>query len=95
MLHKNQILTITVYGKQVQVKQVNKTVAKRLYNAGHEIHLLPCRVNINTSWGLLYTTNAKECDNVPFDSMVNAYTNYNCNTQLGKYPHYYAATNLL
>lgn len=95
MLHKNQTLTITVYGKQVQVKQVNKTVAKRLYNAGHEIHLLPCRVGINTPWGLLYTTNAKECDNVPFDSMVNAFTSYNCNTQLGKYPHYYAATNLL
>lgn len=95
MLHKNQILTVTVYGKKVQVKQVNKTVAKRLYNAGHEIHLLPCQVNINTSWGLLYTTNAEECDNVPFDSMVNAFTSYNCNTQLGRYPHYYAATNLL
>lgn len=95
MLHKNQTLTVTVYGKQVQVKQVNKTVARRLYNAGHNIHLLPCHAHMNSPWGLLYTTSAAVHDNVPFDSMVNAYTNYNCNTQLGRYPHYYAATNLL
>lgn len=95
MLYKNQTLTITVYGKQVQVKQVNKTVARRLYNAGHDIHLLPCHAHIDSPWGLLYTTSAGAQDELPFDNMVNAFTKYNCNPQLGSYPHFYAATNLL
>lgn len=94
MLHKNQTLTITVYGKKVQVKQVNKTVAKRLYNAGHNIHLLACNLNPNSAWNNIYTANVNTA-NMQFDTMLNHFTYYNCGAQLGRYPHFYAATNLL
>lgn len=94
MLHKNQILTITVYGKQVQVKQVNKTVAKRLYNAGHEIYLLACNLNPHSAWNNIYTANV-DIRGLQFDTMLNQFTYYNCGSQLGYYPRFYAATNLL
>ena len=95
MLHKNQTITITVHSEQVQVKQVNKTVARRLYNAGHNIHVVACNLRLNNPCYAPYTTTGGHAYSVLFDTMLNEFTYYNCDAERGYYPHFYAATHLL
>lgn len=72
--------------------RVNKTVARKLYNLGFDVGLCPCKANPETPWGLIGKFNRNgyyDC----FDSLVNAFTWYNCNNELGKYVAYYVDKN--
>ena len=67
-------------------KQINKTMARKLYNDGITINLIPCKCNINGVWVSLCQVNNSEGQN--FDSVLNSYY-YNCIPELGRYPHYF------
>jgi len=68
-------------------KQINKTMARKLYNDGRTINLIPCKCGINGIWVNLCQVNNSEGQN--FDSMLNSYYYYNCIPELGLYPHYF------
>lgn len=76
-------------------KRVNKPTARKMYNLGEEIYLLPCKVPMRTYPDSSFiqpvkiskatsTTNANH-----FDRTVNEFEYYNCNAELGYYAHYY------
>jgi len=71
-------------------KRINKRTARSLYNAGHTIYLVPCRIwpNDQGPWIRPYPISKKEGE--LFDNHVNAYEYYNCNyNELGYYAAFY------
>jgi hypothetical protein len=75
--------------------KINKNKARRLFNKGITIFLLPCNVRINNVWMIPLEINNKEInefiniDITYFDSIVNNFEYYNCNSELGNYTHFY------
>ena len=79
-------------------KRVTKGKARKLYNKGCTIHLLPCRVS---QVALYHTDNSfvqplsislNKCYR-DFDKLVNEYEYYNCtDTTMGKHTNFYVDT---
>lgn len=82
-------------------KRINKTVAKRLYNAGNIIRICAANVSPTNMYGAysdisidgmnivnsgFNTTVARNND---FETVVNAFKYYNCRRALGYYPAFY------
>ena len=69
--------------------RINKREARKLYNLGRPITILPCKANPNSPW-FSNSTVSKESTDKDFDALVNEFTYYNCNTaELGRYPAFY------
>lgn len=72
-------------------KKVTKNTALKAFNAGLDIYMLPCKANPKSYW----INPAKFNKKMVFDagrtieSVINEYTFYNCNNQLGNYITYY------
>ena len=74
----------------------NKATARKMFYSGITIYVLPCKVSESAldcnSWiqPAIFdiTRNALGQEN-KFDRLVNEYTYYNCNAEVGYYPHYY------
>lgn len=77
-------------------KRVNKPTARKMYNHGCSISLLPCKINESALYGSYsfikpVTINILDCkhDSNKFDRTVNDFEYYNCNAESGYYAHYY------
>lgn len=84
-------------------KRISKTAARKLYNAGKTIRICACNFSPVNIWGAYsdaspdkYTNvsndgfNTTVARNKEFDTVVNAFTFYNCiNSETGKYPAFY------
>ena len=80
-------------------EKVNKPIARKMYDRGYEILLLPCKVSSSVltrtphdyDWILPVTINKYNCDHKvnKFNRTVLQYESYNCNAELGYYAHYY------
>ena len=76
-------------------KRINKIQARKRYESGKSVFLLPCNVAPNSIWikPIRIKDTSNEFDFMPewdlFDSKVNAFEYYNCNSELGKYASYY------
>jgi len=74
------------------MEKINKRQARKAFNEGKEIILVPCKVNpTNDIWGISYTTQKDNQDvkGVSFDKIVDLFEMYNCNNELGNYTAYY------
>lgn len=76
---------------KANVKQINKTLAKKLYNSGKSIYVLQCNMIFDNVWQSPYLINIKDdmwgAEN--FDGRINDYTYYNCDNERGKYPCFF------
>lgn len=77
-------------------KQLLKPMARRAFNDGKKIYLLPCKVNAicldpkHVGFVSPCVVEHKENEGVnQFDRTVNSFEYYNCNSELGYYAHYY------
>ena len=68
------------------MKRISMTVARRLFNKGVEIYMLPSKVVIGSIWILPIGIHQ---DETSFDAHVNAYRYYNCSDETGKRVHFY------
>ena len=69
--------------------RINKCEARKLYNLGRTITVLPCKANPNSPW-FSNSTVSKESTDKDFDALVNEFTYYSCNTsELGHRPAFY------
>lgn len=84
--------------KKCVYRQVNKPTARKMYNKGYDVALLPCKVSLRRlsdtydyEWIQLVTINIKDSEHEvnKFDRTVLHYEGYNCNAELGYYAHYY------
>ena len=71
--------------------RINKPEARKLYNLGRPIVVLPCKANPNSPW-FSNSTVSKESGR-DFNTLVNEFIYYNCNTsELGRRPAFYVVT---
>lgn len=82
--------------------RITKKEAARRYNAGEVIRLTACKLSPVSPWGCysyaqkdhnatvsgdgFNTTVARNCE---FETVVNAFTYYNCTNETGRYPAYW------
>jgi hypothetical protein len=70
------------------MKKINKVTARKLYNEGKEFWITAC--NMRPKAGILIGSMSFErMADIPFDTMVNSFTYYNCDNERGRYPAYY------
>ena len=82
----------------VSYKRVNKALARKMFNSGCEILLLPCKVrddvvNGGNPWIKPITISIfnSEFEENKFDRSVIRYEHYNCNAEVGYYSHYFVS----
>ena len=75
----------------VTYTRVSKATARRLYNQGYCLYVVPVKVNPDNFWGIgCIIDNAAVDPEKEFQKVVNSFTWYNCNyNELGKYPAFY------
>ena len=73
-------------------KRIDKREARKLYNAGKDVFVVPCRINPNNCWGLgmwVNIDNEYVFEN-DFDKVISYYEMYNCQyNEWGRYSAYY------
>ena len=73
--------------------RVNKTIARKKYNDGEPVLIVPCKcdpTNNYFSLSIIISKNDELIDTIDFDKRINYFTYFNCNyNELGKYPAYY------
>ena len=69
--------------------KITKALAKKMYDNGDEIMVIPSRVRPN---GMLasWTTKPKDDPSADFEKLCNAIFYYNCSPETGMTLHYYA-----
>ena len=73
------------------VKRINKRIARKLFNEGKEFWIVP-RFQDPLHWGVLvnYKSDANYYASYSsFDSLVNAFEYYNCDSERGTYSAFY------
>lgn len=71
--------------------KVNKTRARKEFNKGNAVWLLPCKAVLGSMWIVPSMIN-KNFDS-DFDTLVNHYEAMNCSNPTGKYVHFYIDEN--
>lgn len=86
----NRTFTYRVDGRAYV--RISKRRARALYNAGHKLILAPVNMIPESAWcnTQCIGKNLKYSDGGAFDTLVNAFEYYNCNTECGEYAAYYA-----
>lgn len=86
MRYSNEIVTFRLSG--IRVRQVNKTTARRLYNASKEIYLVPCNMLPNDPW-MSPLVASQKLSEASFEAMLNCFQWYNCDAERGKYANFF------
>lgn len=68
------------------MKRISMATARRLFNKGIEIYMLPSKVAVENIW--ILPANLHKGDS-SFDVQVNAYRYYNCSAETGNRIHFY------
>lgn len=99
--HRTQVLRTHIFDSvnnelnpaHLQLIKVNSLQAEELYNSGYTIFLHPCRMKLNNVWQSPYQAQRNEQHPEEFKKVDTQYTYYNCDSERGKYPHYFALLN--
>lgn len=83
----------TISGNGRTFTRISKATAKKRYNSGLPVALCPVNFNPCGFWYSAYITAPKLNLEHSFDSVVNSFEYYNCNSQAGKYTAFYIVTN--
>lgn len=72
-------------------KLPRKEYARKMYYEGYDVYLLPCKMRKDNAWVLPFKITKYDSTEKynRFDRTVDSYVFYNCNAELGYYPHYY------
>ena len=81
----------------VSYKKVTKPTARKLFNSGTPVYLLPSKVNAfmvfdNNDKGFIQPvviSYKEDRGENQFDRTVNEFEYYNCNSEMGYYAHYF------
>ena len=68
------------------MKRISMATARRLFNNGVEIYMLPSKVTVGNIW--ILPANPHKGDS-SFEAHVNEYRYYNCSAETGKRVHFY------
>jgi hypothetical protein len=77
---------------KAEIVEISKAKARKLYNQGVEIFLQSKNMLFDNAWQSAYGIK-KSNETDTFDSIVNRYAYYNCDSERGKTPNYYTRAN--
>ena len=69
--------------------KIRKNKARKLFNEGYELIIIPCNCSPNGVWFKGFRICKTNLENSDFDRLINEFEYYNCNSELGRYTHYY------
>ena len=79
------------------------TTAKKLFEAGHKIRIVPNKINPNNIWGLYADIKKMDSNSIQtmddvrycndFNFIIDNFKHYNCNNETGLYLHFYLLEN--
>lgn len=69
--------------------KTNVRTARKLFETGKPIYLLPNKVRLINAWVFPYAIDKNRANGDSFDNIVNAFSYYNCNNELGNSVSYY------
>ena len=69
--------------------KIRKNKARKLFNEGCELIIIPCNCSPNGVWLTGFRICKTNLENSDFDRLINEFEYYNCNSELGRYTHYY------
>lgn len=71
--------------------RITKKEARRRFNAGENVYLVPCKVSPVNHWGIMFEAHPDNISSDPdFDKTVMYFEWYNCQyNELGRYPAFY------
>lgn len=75
--------------KNMTFTRVSKPTAKKAFNRGGKIAVLPCRMAVLWQYRLI---TEKSVYNPDFDKFVNEFEYYNCSAGTGRYTAFYLMT---
>ena len=75
--------------------RVNKSTARKMFYAGHEIIIAPCKANMMflgwSYWHTYRNNDNLDSSSKRFEELVNSHEYYNCNNELGKYSKFFVS----
>lgn len=75
-------------------RRISKAKAKKLYEEGTDILVLPRLVHPENMFGIGVTTSIAYWDHTPWEKFINEFCWYNCQyAEWGTYPAFYERTN--
>lgn len=90
---RNITATGKVYGEEIAVKQINKTIARKLYESGKTIYLQTSNFYPFGVWQNLMNVCKSDQVDSNFDYLCDSFRWYNCDNERGKYIHFYCDVN--
>ncbi len=69
--------------------RINKVQARKQYNAGGTVYVLPCKVRFDNMWIAPFQMNREHLQDEDFDKVINAYEFYNCMSETGRRSAFY------
>lgn len=78
-------------GLSKSMRQVSKTIARKVFENGGEVYLLASNMRFDNMWmsPMLVKKEGQQYDGYTFDQIVNNYMCYNCDSVRGRYPNYF------
>lgn len=77
------------------LKRVNKTTAKKLYNSGFDVLFIPCKLNPENNYfcmGIVENKFLESNSGIDFEKLENSFSYYNNRPDTGKYTAFYIST---
>lgn len=73
------------------MQQVQKRTARKLFQEGETIYLLPCNMRFDSVWQspLAISNDVSRSLGYTFDQLCNNYEHYNCDSERGRYVRFY------
>ena len=69
--------------------KIDKRKARKLYNRGEDVYLLPCKVRPGGMWIEPFLINTRNSEGRNFESLVNEFEFYNCSSETGRSASFY------
>lgn len=79
-------------------RRITRANAKKLFADGHILIIAPAKADLDSPWNnwsiMQYNGKDGTAPAQSFDRIINSFTYYNCNSQLGLYPKFYIAESI-
>lgn len=69
--------------------KITINTARKLFDAGETVYLLPNKVRLGNAWIFPFAVNTNNSSGHSFDNIINSYSYYNCNKEVGNSVAFY------
>lgn len=90
---KNIQASGTMYGEHITIQQISKAQARKLFDSNQTIYLQSSNMQPFGVWQSCLVCSSQDYVDSDFDYLCASYSWYNCDSERGKYIHFYKRIN--